>query len=116
MKGRKVTFDVQQTSDSTKVRSRKTRDLPDPAIQTVWDQKSARKTDASAARACRQWMRRRSLRRPGARWCVTVTTTGPRFPRAISTDRYAGRFHPEPREHGVIKNRTEQNRIRKKVM
>lgn len=87
MKGRKVTFDVQQTKDDTKVRRRKTRDLSVPATETVWDQKSARKTDATIASACMQWMMRRSFKRPGAQWCVMVTAIGPRFPNAISTER-----------------------------
>lgn len=87
MKGRKVTLDVQQTNDNTKVKTRNGTDLCSPATITVWHQKTARKADATTASIWMQWMARRSFKRPGAQWCVMVTAIGPRFPNAISTER-----------------------------
>lgn len=87
MKGRKVTLDVQQTKDNTKVKSRNGTDFSAPAMITVCDQKMARRADATTANAWMQWMTTRSFKRPGAQWWVTVTAMGPRFPKAISTER-----------------------------
>lgn len=53
MKGRKVTLDVQQTKDNTKVRSKNTSDLSCPAIVTWCDQRKASRADAITANT---WM------------------------------------------------------------
>lgn len=95
-------MDVQQTNDNTKVKSRNSSDLSIPAIVTVCDQKIARRADAATASTWMQWMARRSFKRPGAQWCVMVTAIGPRFPNAINTERYAGRFHPKTRKLPII--------------
>ena len=102
MKGRKVTLDVQQTSDSTKVNSRNGTDLSSPATTALRSQKMARKMDVTTAKIWMKWMTRRSFSLPGAQWWVTVTAIGPRFPNAISTERYAGKFHPETIERAVL--------------
>ena len=50
MKGKKVTLDVQQTSDKTNVRSRNGIDFKSPFTETDLYQKMARNADATTAR------------------------------------------------------------------